>query len=207
MHVVQTGVFFLSLSGSGGGNSSIYIEGLPAVLEGMCRLVCLRECTKQCHIWPYIIDFFTHLFRVGLTYNWYLLFCYFCFLEPHHLHKASNHPVISKLMHHFIYSILLLVNNLILDVEHLLSLLESWAPASSLTTFKPPWKTLFWHLFLQSIFLIELYYELIISTLFFSIMLLFSFPYLVARQIVQVIFILRFALSLISMLIFALIFI
>ena len=27
------------------------------------------------------------------------------------------------------------------DVEHLLSLLESWAPASSLTTFKLPWKT------------------------------------------------------------------
>ena len=27
------------------------------------------------------------------------------------------------------------------DVEHLLSLLESWAPASSLTTFKLAWKT------------------------------------------------------------------
>ena len=27
------------------------------------------------------------------------------------------------------------------DVEHLLSLLENWAPASSLTTFKLPWKT------------------------------------------------------------------
>ena len=27
------------------------------------------------------------------------------------------------------------------DVEHLLSLLESWAPMSSLTTFKPAWKT------------------------------------------------------------------
>ena len=59
------------------------------------------------------------------------------FLEPHHIHKASNHPVISKLIHHFY-----------LqhppsrkwfdpwDVEHLLSLLESWPPASSLTTFK-----------------------------------------------------------------------
>ena len=64
------------------------------------------------------------------------------FLEPHHIHKASNHPVILKLMHHFY-----------LqhppshkwfdpwDVEHLLSLLESWAPASSLTTFKLAWKT------------------------------------------------------------------
>ena len=64
------------------------------------------------------------------------------FLEPHHIHKASNHPVISKLMHHFY-----------LqrppsrkwfdpwDVERLLSLLESWAPVSSLTTFKLAWKT------------------------------------------------------------------
>ena len=64
------------------------------------------------------------------------------FLEPHCIYKASNHPVISKLMCHFY-----------LqhppsrkwfdpwDVEHLLSLLESWAPGSSLTTFKLAWKT------------------------------------------------------------------
>ena len=25
----------------------------------------------------------------------------FQFLEPHHLHKASNHPIIPELMHHF----------------------------------------------------------------------------------------------------------
>ena len=53
------------------------------------------------------------------------------FLEPHQSHKASNHPVISKLLHppsckHFDPW----------DVEYLLSLLESWAPASGLTTFK-----------------------------------------------------------------------
>ena len=64
------------------------------------------------------------------------------FLEPHRIHKASSHPVISKLMHHFY-----------LqhppsrkwfdpwDAEHLLSLLHSWAPTSSLTTFKLDWKT------------------------------------------------------------------
>ena len=64
------------------------------------------------------------------------------FLEPHCIHKASNHPVILKLMHHFY-----------LqhppshkwfdpwDVEHLLPPLESWAPASSLITFKLAWKT------------------------------------------------------------------
>ena len=40
----------LSLSGSGGGNLSIH-NGLPAMLEGMGRLVCLRGCTKECHSW------------------------------------------------------------------------------------------------------------------------------------------------------------
>ena len=40
MCVVQTGVLFLILSGSGGGNLSIYNKGLPAMLEGMGRLVC-----------------------------------------------------------------------------------------------------------------------------------------------------------------------
>ena len=54
--------------------------------------------------------------------------CYFCFLEPHHLHKVSNHPVISKLMHHF--DVQLPPSCKCFDpwdVEHLLSLLESWA--------------------------------------------------------------------------------
>ena len=32
------------------GNSSIYVKGLPAVLEGMGRLVCSTGCTKQCHL-------------------------------------------------------------------------------------------------------------------------------------------------------------
>ena len=56
------------------------------------------------------------------------------FLEPHWLHKASNHPVISKLICHFC-----LQHSPSCkcfdpwDVKHLLSLLESWAPASCLT--------------------------------------------------------------------------
>ena len=33
-----------------GGNSSIYVKGLPAVLEGMGRFVCLTGCTEQCHL-------------------------------------------------------------------------------------------------------------------------------------------------------------
>ena len=38
--VAQTGIFFLSLSGSGRGNSSVYVKDLPAVWEGIGRLVC-----------------------------------------------------------------------------------------------------------------------------------------------------------------------
>ena len=64
------------------------------------------------------------------------------FLEPHQIHKTSNHPVISKLMHHF-YLQYPPSHKWFdpWDVEHLLSLLESWAPASSLTTFKLAWTT------------------------------------------------------------------
>ena len=47
MCVVQTGVLFLSLSGSGRGDSSI-LQKLPVVLEEMVILVCLRVHTEQC---------------------------------------------------------------------------------------------------------------------------------------------------------------
>ena len=64
------------------------------------------------------------------------------FLEPHHIHKASNHPVISNLMHHFYLQHPPSHKWFVpWDLECLLSLLESWAPASSLTTFKLVWKT------------------------------------------------------------------
>ena len=46
-----------------GGNSSIYIKGLPAVLEGMGRLVCLTGCTKQCHLCPKLANFWYIYFR------------------------------------------------------------------------------------------------------------------------------------------------
>ena len=65
-----------------------------------------------------LANFLLHLFQVGLA--WHTIGIYHsaisAFLEPHHIHKASHHPVISKLMHHFIYSILLLVNSLILGM-------------------------------------------------------------------------------------------
>ena len=64
------------------------------------------------------------------------------FLEPHHLHKTSNHPAISKLMHHFYLKHPPFHKCFVpWDVEHLLSFLESWAPASFLTTFMLAWKT------------------------------------------------------------------
>ena len=63
-------------------------------------------------------------------------------MEPHHLHKASNHPVTSNLMCHFYLQCPPSHKHFDpWDVEHLLSLLQSWAPASSLTTFKLAWKT------------------------------------------------------------------
>ena len=52
MCAMQTLVLFLSQSGGGGGNSNIYIKGLSAVLERMGQLMCLTECTKQCHLCP-----------------------------------------------------------------------------------------------------------------------------------------------------------
>ena len=84
-----------------------------------------------------------HLFQVGLDWCTIGIYCsaISAFLEPQHHHKASNHPVISKLMHHFYLQCPPSHKHFDpWDVEHL-SLLESWAPASSLTTFKLAWKT------------------------------------------------------------------
>ena len=85
-----------------------------------------------------------HLFQVGLA--WHTIGIYHSaiatFMDLHCLHKASNHPIISKLLHHFYLQCPPSHKCFYLwDVEHLLYLLESWAPASSLTTFKLTWKT------------------------------------------------------------------
>ena len=92
---------------------------------------------------PELTDFLVHLFRVSLTWSTIGIyhFAISAFLEPHHLHKAFNHPVISKLMHHFYLPYPPSHKNFDpWDVECLLSLLESWSLASSLTTFKLTWK-------------------------------------------------------------------
>ena len=93
---------------------------------------------------PKVANFLVHLFQVGLAWHTIGVYCsaISAFLEPHCLHKASNHSVISKLICHFYLQHPPSDEHFDpWDVEHLLSLLESWAPASSLTTFKLAWKT------------------------------------------------------------------
>ena len=114
---------------------------------------CWKEWVSWCAQWglpnnaistPKLANFLLHLFQVGLAWHTIGIYCsaISTFLEPHQLHKASNHPVISKLMCHFYLQHPPSCKHFDpWDVEHLLSHLESWAPASSLTTFKLAWKT------------------------------------------------------------------
>ena len=93
---------------------------------------------------PKLANFLLHLFQVGLA--WHTIGIYHsaisAFLESHQIHKASNHPVILKLMCHFYLQCPPSHKHFDpWDVEHLLSLLEIWATDSSLTTFKLAWKT------------------------------------------------------------------
>ena len=93
---------------------------------------------------PKLANFLLHLFQVGLAWHTIGIYCsaISAFLEPHDIHKASNHPVILKLMHHFYLQFPPSHKQFDpWDVECLLSVLESWAPMSSLTTFKLAWKT------------------------------------------------------------------
>ena len=64
------------------------------------------------------------------------------FLEAHHHHKASNDPIISKLMCHFYLPHPLSHKHFNpWDVECLLSMLLYWTLASAITNFKLPWET------------------------------------------------------------------
>ena len=92
---------------------------------------------------PKLANLLVHLFQVGLARHTIGIYCSAssAFLEPHCLHKASNHPVISKLMCHFYLQCPPSYKCFDpRDVECLIPLLESWAPASSLSTFKLAWK-------------------------------------------------------------------
>ena len=152
-----------------GFSSSVCQAVVGATRTSMSRVY--QQCWREWASWcaqqglpnnaisaPKLANFLLHLFQVGL--DWHTIGIYLspisAFLEPHCIHKASNHPVISKLMHHFYYSILLLMNGLILGMWstcylfwkvghlHLLLLPLSWLGRL----------LLFWHLLLQSIVLI-----------------------------------------------------
>ena len=141
---MQTGVLFLCLSGGGGGNSNVHVKGLPAVLEEWASRCARQGLPNNAISAPTLKNFLLHLFQVGLAWHTTGIYCsaISAFLEPHQIHKASNHPVISKLMHHFYLQQSPSHKHFDpWDVEHLLSLLESWAPASTFTTFKLAWKT------------------------------------------------------------------
>ena len=75
-----------------------------------------------------LANFLLHLFQVGLA--WHTIGIYHsaisAFLEPHQIHKDSNHLVISKLMHHVYLQHPPSHKQFDpWDVEHLLFLLES----------------------------------------------------------------------------------
>ena len=62
MCVAQTRGLFLSLLGGGEDNSGIHIKGVPAVLEGMGLVVCLRGVPNNAI--PALAEISVHLFRV-----------------------------------------------------------------------------------------------------------------------------------------------
>ena len=92
---------------------------------------------------PKLANFLVHLFQVGLA--WWTIGMYHsaisAFLEHRRIHKGSNHPVISKLIHQFYLQHPPSHKHFDpWDLECFISLLENWAPASSFTTFKLAWK-------------------------------------------------------------------
>ena len=73
---MQTGVLFLSLSGSGGGNSNIYIKGLPAVLEKKWASWCIQQGLPNNAIFaPKLANILLHLFHVGLAWHTISIYC------------------------------------------------------------------------------------------------------------------------------------
>ena len=88
---------------------------------------------------PKLAVFLVHLFRVHLA--WYTIDMYHsdisAFLKPHHHQKTFSHSIISKLKYNFYLQCPPSCKCFdTWDDESLLLLLESWAPASSLTNFK-----------------------------------------------------------------------
>ena len=130
MCVMQTGVIFFRLLGSGGRQlkhlSQMSTSSIGKEWSGWCVQ---QGVPNNAISAPKLANVLVHLFQVGLA--WCTIGIYHsaisAFLEPYHLHKASNHPVISKLMCHFYLQCPPSNKHFDpWDVEHLLSLLESW---------------------------------------------------------------------------------
>ena len=157
---MQTGVLFLGLSGSGGGHLECLHQGSTSSAGREWASWCARQGLQNNAISARkLANFLLHLFQVGLAWHTIGIYCsaISAFLEPHHIHKASNHPVIFKTNASFLFTVSsLLVNGLILGMWsacyvfwkvghlHLLLLPSSWLGRL----------LLFWHLLLQSIVLI-----------------------------------------------------
>ena len=141
---MQTGVLFLSLSGIGRATQVSIMKVYQQCWKEWVGWCAWEGVPNSVLSAPKLADILVHLFRVGLA--WHMIGIYHsaisAFLESHCIHKASNHFVISKLMCHFYLQYPSSHKCFVpCDVECLLSLLESWAPASSLITFKLAWKT------------------------------------------------------------------
>ena len=88
------------------------VAGATWISTAKVYLQCWKEwagwCTQQGVLHnaisaPKLANSLSHLYQVGLAWHTIDKYCsaISAFLEPHCLHKASNHPVISKLMCHF----------------------------------------------------------------------------------------------------------
>ena len=95
--------------------SSTASQAVVGATQASTSKIC-QQCWKEWAGWcaqqgvpyhaicaPKLVNFLVHLFQVGLAWHTIGIYCsaISAFLEVHHLHKACNHPVISKLMHHF----------------------------------------------------------------------------------------------------------
>ena len=143
MCVAPTGFSSSVLLDTCRGTSSTCNKNLPSMLETKGQLVCSSWCTKQCIFASKVAEFFLHLFGVGLAWCTIHIYCsaISAFLEPLHHHKDVIHPNMCKVMCNFYLQHFL--SHKWFDpwnVEQLLSMLVSWAPASYLTNFKFAWK-------------------------------------------------------------------
>ena len=191
---------------------------VPWAMQASTMKVC-QQCSKEWAGWfawdgvpnnSLSVSKLADLFRIwpALAYDWHLPFCYFCLFWNLIIITNFQSSYHQKLIHHVYLQCPPSCKCFDpWDVKQLLSLLEIWEHASLTNLNLLRRLLLFQHLWLQSVSPIYLCYALKISTVFSSVMLLFSFLHLVARWINWVISLLTFIVILIPVLIIALYFI